>query len=130
VTEPQTPASAENLLQHFSDQLEEARQMLGKARNAEVEAEHAWKAAKRMARFSDARPKVGVFDGVRTTVADLEAWIEEQCAAEELRYQLAKMTRQAAAEHLRTLREQGSLQQTISKSVADSYRGTRTGERW
>ena len=72
-------------------------------------------------------PPVGVFNGVRTTVAYQTAWIEDQIEKEEREYRLAKLTRQAASDHLRTLGKQGSFQQSLTKSVGDELRYRRYG---
>lgn len=120
--EPDTPVGAEEKLETYRDQLDEAREALRKARDAELEAEQDRDAAKRRAQFSPDCPKVGVFDGVRTTVAYQTAWIEGQIADEEREYRLAKAARQAASDYLRTLGKQGSFQQSLTKSVSDSYR--------
>ena len=126
--DPDTPVGAEEKLETYRDALDAAREKLREARDAEMEAEQARDAAKRQAQFSERCPKVGVFGGVRTTVAYQAAWIEEQIAEEERTYRLAKAARQAASDHLRTLGKQGSFQQSLTKSVADAYRGT--GSRW
>lgn len=123
--DPQTPPGAEAALASYSDALEDARRALERARNDEVDAKAVRDAAERRARFSAECPKAGVFDGARTTVAYVEAWIAGQVAGEDLTYELARAARQAAADHLRTLGKQGSLAQSISRSVGDSYRGQR-----
>ena len=127
--DPETPPGAEAALETYRDELGEARLMLREARDAELTAKSARDAARRRARLSKDCPKVGVFDGVRTTVAYAEAWIEEVTADLEDAYQAAKVARQAASDHLQTLGGQGSIQQSITKSVGDSYRGQR-GEGW
>jgi hypothetical protein len=104
--------------------MDKAREDLAQARNAEVEAKQARDAAARKALLSDECPKVGVFGGVRTTVAYQKAWVEEKVADLDVAYQIARTTRQAAAEHLRTLGKQGGIQQSITASVRETYRGT------
>ncbi len=122
--DPDTPPGAEAKLETYRDALDGARKALRDARDQELAAKEARDAAKRRAQLSPECPKVGVFGGVRTTVAYQAAWIEDQIADKEHAYQLTKIARQAAGEHLRELGRQGSFQQTITKSVADSYRGT------
>lgn len=122
--DPDTPPAAEARLEGYRDALDEARDKLRKARDEEMEAEQARDAAMRRAQLSPDCPKVGVFDGVRTTVAYQKAWIEEQVAEQEREYRLKKLARQAASDHLRTLGKQGGYQQTLTRSVADAYRGT------
>src|SRR5215469_15069893 len=119
--DPDTPPGAERVLQSLSDDAEVARVALRKARDAEVDAQHAYKAAKRRALLSPECPKVRRDE---CTVAERDAWAEEQAAGEEIAYEVAKAARQAASDHLHTLRAQISAQQSITKSVGDYYRGT------
>jgi hypothetical protein len=121
---PNTPPDAEAKLAAYSDALDKAQEDLETARNAEVDAEEDRDAARRRAQFDPACPKVGVFNGVRTTVAYQTAWIEERIADEEHTYRLAKAARQAASEHLKKLGKQGSFQQSLTGSVREAYRGT------
>lgn len=123
--DPETPPGAESALETYRDDLGKARRMLRQARDHEVLAKSARDAARRRAQLSPECPKIGVFDGVRTTVAYVEAWIDEQVADLEDAYQLAKVARQAAADHLNTLGEQSSIQQSIARSVGQSYMGQR-----
>jgi hypothetical protein len=126
--DPDTPPGAEAKLETYRDALDAAREALRLARDAELEAEQDRDAAKRRAQFDPKCPKVGVFEGVRTTVAYQQAWIEGEIAEEERTYRLAKAARQAASDHLRTLGKQGSFQQSLTKSVSDDYRRNTT--RW
>jgi hypothetical protein len=122
--DPQTPPDAESALQSFSADLDEAVEKLQQARNAELDAEEARDKAKYEALLSEDCPPVGVFGGVRTTVAFQAAWVAREIAGEESAYWAAKVVRQAASAHLDKLNSQRSIQQTISKSVAGSYQGT------
>jgi hypothetical protein len=127
--DPQTPPGAESALQSFSDKLEAARQELAEAADAEVSAELARDEARRYWILSEECPKAGVFGGVRVTVAYVEAWVADKIADEELAFRLARERRKAAARALDVLGRQGNYQQSISRSVGESYRGT-GGERW
>lgn len=122
--EPDTPVTAEAKLESYRDALDDARQTLKNARDEELKAKAARDRARRRAQLSPKCPKAGVFGGVRTTVAYQQAWIEEQITDEEQEYQVAKLARQAASDHLRTLGKQGNYQQSITSSVRESYRGT------
>jgi hypothetical protein len=122
--DPQTPPGAETALQSFSDALDDATEKLKQARDAELEAEEARDTAKWEALLSPGCPKVGVFEGVRTTVAVQAAWVSREIAGEERAYKAAKVVRQAASAHLDKLNSQRSIAQTISKSVSGSYAGT------
>lgn len=119
--DPDTPPGAEGILQSLSDDAEVARVKLRQARDAEVDAELAYKAAKRRAILSPDCPKVRRDE---CTVAERDAWVEEQAAVEEQVYEIAKAARQAASDHLHTLRAQISAQQSITRSVGDYYQGT------
>ena len=127
--DPDTPPGAEAALQTFSDLLKDAQRDLAAACDDEVEAELARDAAARTWLLSDDCPPVGVFNGVRTTVAQQSAWVADRIADKERTYRLAKAAREAAQKYLDVLGRQGSIQQSISKSVGASYQGT-GGERW
>lgn len=120
--DPDLPVNAEAKLETYRDAMDEAREALRMARDTEMEAQQDRDAALRRAQLSADCPKVGVFDGVRTTVAYQQAWIEEQAKDEERAYRIAKLARQAASDHLRTLGKQGGFQQSITASVRESYR--------
>lgn len=124
-----TPVGAEDRLEEYQKALEEATTALTKARDAELDAEEARDDAERRARFSAACPKAGVFGGVRTTVAYVEAWIKEEARNEEHAYRLAREARRAASDHLRKLMKQGGWQQSITASVRENFRGT-SGRRY
>ena len=121
---PATPPAAEAKLEAYSDALDGAVEALRQARDDEVAAEEDRDAARRRAQMSPDCPPVGVFNGVRTTVAYQRAWIEDQIKDEEHKYKMAKLKRQAASEHLKKLSKQGGFQQTVTSSVREAYRGT------
>ena len=83
---PNTPPGAEAKLEAYSDALDDAMEKLRQARDDELSAKEDRDAAKRRAQLSPDCPKVGVFDGVRTTVAYQTAWIEDQIAEQEHDY--------------------------------------------
>lgn len=122
--DPQTPPDAEARLQAYADALDEATQALARARDAELDAENARDAARRQAQLSADCPKVGVFGGIRTTVAYQKAWIDDQAAEQEQAYRVARLARQAAQAHLRKVEKQGGFQQSIAASVRTGYQGT------
>jgi hypothetical protein len=126
---PQDPPGAEAALQSFSDALEPAREELAAAVDEEVRAELARDSAKRYWLLHGTCPKTGVFDGVRVTVAERDAWVEEKIADKEYEFRMAEVKRKAAAKKLAILERQSSVQQSISKSVGEAYRGTGS-ERW
>lgn len=126
---PDEPPGAEARLESYRDELDKAAKALATARDAELDAEEARDSAKRKAQLSEDCPAVGVFGGVRTTVAYQKAWIEEQVKDEERAYREAKVARQAASDHLRKVGKQGGFQQSLTASVRESYRGT-SGRQW
>jgi metal-sulfur cluster biosynthetic enzyme len=128
--DPQTPPGAEAALEYLKEEMERARLELAGASDAEVEAELARDAARRKLQLSDECPPVGVFDGVRVTVAWQKAWIDDRIVAEEREYRLKKKAREAAAKRLDVLGRQAITQASIAKSVGTGYQFTRSGERW
>lgn len=108
------------MLQAYSDALDEAREQLQAARDAEVDAEAAYRAVMRRWLLSDDCPKVRRNGW---TVAERDAWVEDKAADEELEWKLARAARQAAAEKLKTVGKQGGFQQSITGSVKEQYRG-------
>jgi predicted component of type VI protein secretion system len=117
--EAMSPAEVEAKLRFITQEMGRAQLDLRAARQAELEAKVAYQAAHRAAMLSPDRPRVarGAF-----TVAELAAWVEEQCATEETAYETAKVTRQSAADYLHTVEEQGKFVQSINKSVDTAYR--------
>jgi hypothetical protein len=122
--DPQTPPGAERRLQEYADALEEATRALARARNDELDAENDRDEARRRAQLSPDCPRVGVFGGVRTTVAYQKAWVEDQAVGAEEAYRIAREARRAAADHLRKVEKQGGFQQSIAASVRTAYQGT------
>jgi hypothetical protein len=118
-----TPPGAEGRLEDYQDALEEATKALTEARNAELEAEEARDKAAREWRLSDECPPVGVFGGIRTTVAYQDAWVADKIADLQHEYKVARETRRAASDHLRKLMKQGGWQQSITASVREQLRG-------
>ena len=123
-TPADTPPGAEDRLESYVEALEQATQELTEARNAELEAEEARDAALRKAQLSPECPAVGVFNGVRITVAYQKAWVGDRAAKEERAFREARVARQAAQAHLRKVEKQGGFQQSITASVRETYRAT------
>lgn len=116
-----SPAGAEAALREFSLALEQARLDLRAARDAEVTAKALRDKAKRKWTLDPDCPRVA---RDAYTVAYRDAWVGDKIEAEEDAYQVSVVAREAAAEHLKTLRDQGIIQQSITKSVSQSYQGT------
>lgn len=126
--DPQTPPGAEAGVQAFSDALEPARVAFAEAVDAEADAALDREVARARLILADECPVVGVVDGVRTTVGQRDAWVLLRTVGEESAYRTAKARRETAEKFLEVVGRKLSAQQTIAKSVGDSYRGT--GGRW
>lgn len=116
--EPLTPVAVEAKLRELVTDLTRAQLALAAARNTEVDAKHAYEAAHRRAVLHPSAPKV---NRGGSTAGERDAWVGQRCADEQRTYDLAVARREAATDHLRTLREQGMLVATLSKSVALAY---------
>lgn len=120
--EPATPAAAEQKLEQYMEQLDAAEQALTEARNAELEAENKRDQMRAAALLSEQCPKVGVFDGVRTTVAMQEAWVAAVIEDYEFAFRAAREVRRAAAVRFEKVRKQGQFQQSINSNARDAAR--------
>ncbi len=118
--DPATPPGTEAALQSLIDALDGARVELEAAVNAETDAELTRDAAYR--KWMLQAPPVRRNEW---TVGERDAWVADHVADEERAFRLAKVARQAAQKKLDILRSQLSAQQSISRSVGDSYRGQR-----
>ena len=121
---PDTPVGAEGRLEEYQEALEKATTALGEARDAELDAEEARDEAETRWRLSEECPPVGVFNGVRTTVAYQDAWVKDKIADLQHDYKVAREARRRASDHLRKLMKQGGWQQSIAASVRSGYEGT------
>jgi hypothetical protein len=126
--EPDTPVKSEERLDRLIAALEANEEALKAAYDEELEAEEARDAAQRAAIMSPDCLRVGVFGGVRTTVAMQEAWVADRIKGEEHAYRLAVLTRKAAEAQRRMLENQLRGAQSINRNVTEAARGT--GGRW
>jgi hypothetical protein len=124
--EPQTPVSAEKKLEDLDAEIAEASQLLIHARDVEAQAQEIRDEAWRNAMLDKRCPPVGVFGGVRTTVAMQEAWVAREIAGPEGILRRATLARKQAADRLNQLNSSASHQQTLAKSVGGAY-GRTTG---
>jgi len=109
---------AENALRWVLRAMLDAQRDLAAARNAEVEAKHAYEAERRRSFFAPQCPKV---ERGGYTVADREAFIERETAAERCAYEVATAAREAAQDHLRTLNAQSVVMSALAKNVQQTY---------
>ena len=122
--EPQTPPAAEAKLDALSDSVADAGALLAAARDAEMQAQEAYDDAYIEAVKSPDCPVPGICDGKRVTVSQRADWITVQLQEYKRVLERAKNTRRKAADRFRVVREQASHQQTRTKSVTESFRGT------
>ncbi len=112
---PWNPADAEKALRWVLRALHDTQIVLAGNRDAETAAKHIWERRKREAFFADACPKPSRATGY--TVADREAFVDLEAAAEKEQYEIAQAMTQGAAEHLRTLRDMSMVIAALSKTV-------------
>ena len=124
-----TPPGAEARLEDIQGALEQAGEDLAKAADAETDAELARDAARDALLLDSNCPKCGTFDHVRVTVAERDAWVNSQITDLESEYRHKKRARERAENRLRILERQGGIQQSIARSVTETYRGT-NGRQW
>jgi predicted nucleotidyltransferase len=100
------------------NQLGRAQATLREARDAEVEARHAWDRARRRALLSEKSPMVtrGGY-----TVAEQQAWVDEQCADLKSAMDKAVVVREAAQDHLRLTLAQAEIVRSLGASVRAAY---------
>ncbi len=116
--EPLSPVAIERKLRQLVNDLTRAQLALAEARDAEVEARHAYESTHRKAILSPECPKVT--RGGHTT-AERDAWVAEQAANPQRLHDVMEAKRKAAEDHLRTLREQAMIVATLAKSVHQAY---------
>jgi hypothetical protein len=116
MTEQLTLVHTEQKMRELVTELARAQRMLADARDDEVEAKHVWEAKRRRTLLSPDCPRTGRgVESVTTAVRD--AWVDLRCEGEEHVYNIAVVKREAAADHLRTLRDQSMLVMSLSRSV-------------
>lgn len=112
------PVQVEQKLVQSVRDLYAAEQKLAEARDAEVEAEIAYQTAKRRLLLSEDCPKVSRGS---VTVADRDAWIDNECADEWMAYRITQVKCQAAQDHVRTVRDVASTVQSIASLVRQAF---------
>jgi hypothetical protein len=118
-----TPPGAEARLEAYKAELEKAGLDLAEAADAETDAELARDAARDRLLLSPDCPRCGTFDGVRVTVAERDAWVNSRIVDLEREYRHKRRARERAEGKLRILERQGGIQQSITASVRETYRG-------
>jgi hypothetical protein len=119
MTETQlTPVAIESKLKSLVTELSKAQQALAHARDVEVETRHDLNRARRRAMLSASAPRVAR-DGY--TAAERDAWVEDQVDAEQVLYDRAVVARESAQDHLRVVRDQASVVQSLGVFVRQAY---------
>lgn len=102
-----------------------AQRAVARARDAEVEAAEAYRMAKVKARLSADIPKARRGEN-GVTAADREAWVDKECADERFAHAVAEAAREAAQDHLRVVRDQASVVQSMSALMRAEMQLTQT----
>lgn len=126
VYQPLSPVDIEQKLRALVNSLAAAYKELTEARDAEVHAKHAYESEHRAALLDPARPRV---ERGGMTTAERDAWVADRAAAKKEAYEIAEVVRKAAEDHLRVVRDQASVVQTLARSVQQAYSMAGTGER-
>ncbi|MFI5891962.1 hypothetical protein ACIA5D_17815 [Actinoplanes sp. NPDC051513] len=113
-----TPVDAEKVMRWVLRAMHVAQQSLRDARDAEVTAKHEYEREKRKAFFDLDCPKPARGGH---TVADRDAFIEQQTTADRERYELAQAATSAARDHLRTLNAQSVVMSALAKNVQQTF---------
>lgn len=113
-----TPVQVERKLRSLVNDMTAAQQLLRDARDREVAAKHRAEREERLAFFSPKCPKV---ERGGTTVAERDAWVDQEAAEAREAYEVAEATRKAAEDHLRTIRDTAMIVMALGKSVNQAY---------
>lgn len=113
-----TPIECERKLRGLVTAMSQAQAELRSARDAEVNLKHDWEAARRRAFLSADCPKPtrGGY-----TVADREVYVDDACADEQRAYDIATARREAARDHLQTIRDQSMVVMALLRSISTAY---------
>lgn len=113
-----TPIDCERRLRQLVTEMSRAQAELRNARDAEVDRKHEYEAAKRRAFLSAECPKPtrGGY-----TVSDREVWVDDKCAEEQRAYDIAVARREAAKDHLQTIRDQSMVVMALLRSISTAY---------
>jgi hypothetical protein len=129
MTEPQdalTPVQIESKLRQLVNDLGRARTSLRQARDIELQKKTDWERARRRLLLSENCPPMTGPGSV--SAAERDAWVDDQIDDLALAYQIAKVARESAQEHMRTLKEQAELVRSLGASVRQAYELSGRGE--
>jgi hypothetical protein len=114
-----TPVQVEAKLRQLVNDLGRARIALRQARDIELDKKTAWERARRRLLLSADCPKMSGPGAV--SAAERDAWVDDQIDDLALAHQVAKVARESAQEHMRTLKEQAELVRSLGASVRQAY---------
>lgn len=129
MTEPQdalTPVQVESKLRQLVNDLGRARTSLRQARDVELRKKTDWERARRRLLLSPDCPAMTGPGSV--SAAERDAWVDDQIDDLALAYQISKVARESAQEHMRTLKEQAELVRSLGASVRQAYELSGRGE--
>ena len=115
-----SPVQVEQRLTHSISDLTRAEAALRAARDAETDAEITYRAAFYRATLDKNAPEVsrGGY-----TVAERDAWVALRCREQWESYRRAQTVREAAQDHLRTVRDITEVLRSLGASVRTAYEG-------
>lgn len=110
----------ETRLRQSITMLTQAQQALQRARDAETDAEVAYRRAHYRATLSPEAPKVGR-SSADATVGERDAWVASHTMDEWEAFKRATVVREAAQDHLRTVRDVVEVLRSLGASVRTAY---------
>lgn len=120
--EPLTPVQVEIGLRSAITRLTQAQGELRAARDAETDAELAYRRALYRATLSSECPKVGR-GSTDATVGERDAWVGQATEKEWEAFRRAQTFRESAQDHLRTVRDVTEVLRSLGASVRTAYEG-------
>lgn len=124
MTEDLTPIECERKLRALVTAMSQAQAELRAARDLEVDLKHEYEGAKRRAFLSADCPKP---TRGGHTVADREVYVDDACAEEQRKYEIATARREGAKDHLQTVRDQAMVVMSLLRSVTTAYHVSGSG---
>lgn len=118
IPEQLTPIEVEQRLRASISMLTRGQAMLREARDAETEAEVAYRRAQYAAMMRAAPVERG-----GQTVGERDAWVARETVEEWAAYRRAQTMREAAQDHLRTVRDVVEVLRSLGASVRTAYEG-------
>lgn len=119
---PLTPVEIEARMRASITRLTYAQDALRQARDIETEAEIAYRRAHYRAVLDPTAPTVGRGSG-DATVGERDAWVAQRTEDEWAAWKRAETTREAAQDHLRTVRDVVEVLRSLGASVRTAYEG-------